>query len=45
MDIEGLDMNQYKTCYVPFDSTKSNFLIFNDPVKNKENNIASNDEE
>ena len=34
-DIEDLDMEPYKTFFVPFDSTKLNLFNTNDPVKNK----------
>ena len=34
-DIEGLDMEPYKTFFVPFDSTKLNLNNINDPVKNR----------
>ena len=37
-------MEPYKTFYVPFDSTKLNLFIRNDPVKNREK-IANNNEE
>ena len=34
-DIEGQDMEPYKTFSLPFDSTKLNPLNINDPVKNR----------
>ena len=34
-DIEGLDMEPYKTFFVPFYSTKLNLNNINDPVKNR----------
>ena len=32
-DIEVIDMEPYKTCFVPFDSTKSELNNINNPVK------------
>ena len=31
-DIEGQDMEPYKTCVVPFGTTKLNLLMLNDSV-------------
>ena len=38
-------MEPYNKFLVPFYFTKLNLFICNDPVKNKETNIASDDEE
>ena len=34
-DIEVLDMEPYKTFFVPFDSTKLNIFNINNPIKNR----------
>ena len=38
-------MESYETFLLPFDSTKLNLFMRNDSVKNREINIASDDEE
>ena len=40
-DIEGQNMEPYKTFLVPFDTNKLNLFMRNGPVKNREKNIAS----
>ena len=44
-DIEVQDMEAYKTFSAPFDTNKLNLFMRNYSVKNRENNIASDDEE
>ena len=34
-DIEGIDMELYKTFFITFDSTKLNLFNINNPVKNR----------